>query len=68
MTAVWLPRESNVQGTHSHSRDCDNAHGTVESKYKYRFFVNVSCGVTGKQFTGPHIFLQSLADGIYANC
>jgi hypothetical protein len=50
----------------SHSWGCDNPHGTVESKYQHLFFVNVWCGVTGEQLTGPYIFLQYLTGDTYA--
>ena len=51
----------------SHLRDRDNPHGTVESNYQRRFFVNVWCGVTGDQLIGPYIFPKRLTGDIYAN-
>ena len=51
----------------SHLWDRDNPHGTVESNYQHRFYVNVWCGVIGDQLIGLHIFPQRLTGDIYAN-
>jgi len=51
----------------SHLWDRDNLHGTFESNYQYRFYVNMCCGVIGDQLIGPYIFPQRLTGDIYAN-
>jgi hypothetical protein len=51
----------------SHLWDHDNPHGTFESNLKHLFAINMWCGVTGDQITGPYIFPQCLTGDIYAN-
>jgi len=48
----------------SHLWDRDNPHGTVESNYQNRFYVNVWCGVIGDQLIGPYIFPQRVTGDI----